>query len=156
MSVILPLKKHTISFTCIYRPPPNKKNKLTTKGFIAEFHDLLDSFIKKRWWPIILLDDFNLHWDVPSDPDVTAVRDILNTHGLHQFIDQPTHIKDHILDWLITDSLDNVHLVHVQDKCLSDHKVFTFEMPCPKPIPTEHSISGRKLETINNENSKGI
>ena len=62
----------------------------------------------------ILLGDFNLHWDVPSDPDVTAVRDILNTHGLHQVIDQPTHIKNHILDWLITDSLDNVHLVHVQ------------------------------------------
>ena len=41
----LTIKKHT--FICIYRPPPNKKNKLTTKGFIAEFHDLLDSFIKK-------------------------------------------------------------------------------------------------------------
>ena len=149
----LTIKKHTISFICIYRPPPNKKNKLTTKGFIAEFHDLLDSFIKKRWWPI-LLGDFNLHWDVPSDPDVTAVRDILNTHGLHQVIDQPTHIKNHILDWLITDSLDNVHLVHVQDKCLSDHKAFTFEMPCPKPIPTKRSISGRKLETINNEKFK--
>ena len=120
MSVILPIKKHTISFICIYRPPPNKKNKLTTTGFIAEFHDLVDSFIKKRWCPF-LLGDFNLYWDVPSDPDVT-----LNTHGLHQVIDQPTHIKNHILDWLITDSLDNVHLVHVQDKCLSDHKAFTF------------------------------
>ena len=104
----------------------------------------------------ILLGDFNLHWesDVPSDPDVTAVSDILNTHGLHQVFDQPTHIKNHTLDWLITDSLDNVHLVHVQDKCLSDHKAFTFEMPCPKPIPTKRSISGRKSETINNENFK--
>ena len=93
-----------------------------------------------------------LHWDAPSDPDVTAVRDILNTHGLHQVIDQPTHIKNHILDWLITDSLDNVHLVHVQDKCLSNRKAFTLEMPYPKPIPTKRSISGRRLETINNEN----
>ena len=149
----LTIKKHTTIFICIYRPPPNKKNKFTTKGFIAEFHDLLDSFIKKRWWPI-LLGDFNLHWDVPSDPDVTAVMDILNTHGLYQVIDQPTHIKNHILDWLITDSLGNVHLVHLQDKCLSDHKAFIFEMPCPKPIPTNCSISGRKLETINNENLK--
>ena len=27
-------------------------------------------------------------------------------------------------------------------------------MPCPKPIPTKRSISGRKLETINNEKFK--
>ena len=136
------MKKHTIRFIHIYRPPPNKKKEITTKGFMAEFHDLLDSFTKKRWWPI-LLGDFNLHWDVPSDPDVIAVRDILNTHGLHQVIDQPTHIKNNTLDWLITYSLVNVHLVHVQDKCLSDHKAFTCEMPCPKPIPTKRSTSGR-------------
>ena len=71
-----------------------------------------------------------------------------------KIIDQPTHMKNHILDWLITDSLDNAHLVHVQDKCLSDHKAFTFEMPCQKLIPTKRSISGRKLKTINNENFK--
>ena len=47
-----------------------------------------------------------------------------------------------------------MHLVHVQDRCLSDHKAFAFEMPCPKPIPTKPSISGRKLQTINNENFK--
>ena len=56
----LTIKKHPIRCICIYRAPPNKENKFTTKGFIAEFHDLLDSFIKNRWWPI-LLGDFNLH-----------------------------------------------------------------------------------------------
>ena len=104
------------TFVCLYRPPPNRKNKLTTKDFIKDFQDLLDSFSLRQMKPIFL-GDFNIHYDNSSDTDVRVVKSIIDSDNLHQVVDKPTHKKQHTLDWILTDNLESVTRVAVEDKC---------------------------------------
>ncbi|GFS04799.1 ATP-dependent DNA helicase [Elysia marginata] len=115
------------TFFCLYRPPPNQKNRLNAKDFLNEFQDLLDNFALRQIRPIFL-GDFNLHFDNDADPDVQTVKSIISSHGLHQIVNKPTHRKHHILDWVVTDSLDKIMKIAVEDKCISDHYVVTFDL----------------------------
>ncbi|XP_055867087.1 uncharacterized protein LOC129922911 [Biomphalaria glabrata] len=55
----------TLTFIFLYRPPPSKRNKLTTKVFIEEFQDLLDSHISTK--DLFVIGDVNLHFDSENE-----------------------------------------------------------------------------------------
>ena len=136
-----------IIFICVYRPPRSKKNKFSSNEFFSEFQSLIDYFNMKKIRPIVI-GDFNFHYDIPTDADVIKAKSMFSASGLTQIVNKPTHIKNHILDWIVTDisSRDLIRNLSVEDKCLSDHFVITFEMDRPKPRPPKRTISTRKID----------
>ena len=50
---------------------------------------------------IVIVGDFNFHFDVPHDMHVRRFRDMLYCHGMTQHVQQPTRQDGHILDLVI-------------------------------------------------------
>ncbi|RUS72310.1 hypothetical protein EGW08_019933 [Elysia chlorotica] len=141
----LTISPQTVTFVCVYRPPPNKKNKFTTKQFVSEFQDLLDDYSANVKAPIFL-GDFNFHYDNPSDTNVRAMLDILQSYLLFQVVDKPTHKHNHILDWVITDNVCNINKLQVHNKCISDHFIVSFEIPFNRPPCVKRTITCMKMD----------
>ena len=51
---------------------------------------------------VAIVGDFNIHVDVPDDPDGTKFLDLIDSLGLQQHVNKPTHIHKHTLDLVIT------------------------------------------------------
>ncbi|KAL8598345.1 hypothetical protein ACOMHN_047666 [Nucella lapillus] len=85
---------------CIYRPPPNAKNKFSFPLFLEEFEELVD-YHNTHSPSIILIGDFNIHFDNPHNSDTKQICELLTSYELVQLVDKPTR-KTHILDWIIS------------------------------------------------------
>ncbi|KAL8560396.1 hypothetical protein ACOMHN_006127 [Nucella lapillus] len=85
---------------CIYRPPPNAKNKFSFPLFLEEFEELVD-YHNTHSPNIILIGDFNIHFDNPHNSDTKQICELLTSYELVQLVDKPTR-KTHILDWIIS------------------------------------------------------
>ena len=64
----------------LYRPPPSATNKLTTSLFLSEFTTLLEN-LSITSGELLILGDFNLHVDKPSDPDASQFLSLLYAFG---------------------------------------------------------------------------
>ena len=96
--------------------------------FIEEFCDLLDNYLITNDH-LVLLGDINLHYDSEVEFYAQKMKTCLRNRNLTQLINEPTHIKNHILDWVIVrDDDDLVQNIEVSDKCLSDHYVVSFNI----------------------------
>ena len=73
--------------------------------------------------PLVLLGDFNIHVDVPTDMDAIQFRDLLDSMGLQQHVERPTHIHGHTLDLLITRQSDVIAKEPEIERYFSDHAV---------------------------------
>ena len=51
---------------------------------------------------LILLKNFHLHYDIPEKSDVKRFPTILTSVGMVQYVTEPTHCSNHILDLVIT------------------------------------------------------
>ena len=51
---------------------------------------------------------FNIHIDYPCDPDCVRFLDLLESMGLQQHVDAPTHKSGHTLDLIITRRADSL------------------------------------------------
>ena len=81
----------------VYRPPPSATNKLTTSLFLSEFITLLEN-LSITSGELLILGDFNLHVDKPSDPDASQFFNLLYAFGLTQHVRESTHTHGHTLD----------------------------------------------------------
>ena len=52
----------------IYRPPPSRVNQSSDGNFLKDFASFLDGHTDTKH--LVLVGDFNVHWDVPSHPTV--------------------------------------------------------------------------------------
>ena len=84
------LQQSVLHFFCVYRPPPNRKNRLTDNMFLAQFPEFLDS-CNSLPGQICILGDLNIHYDHPHDPLTANTLDILNIYKLRQTVVQSTH-----------------------------------------------------------------
>jgi len=151
LECVVNLHSKNVTFVCLYRPPPNKKNKLTTKQFLEEFSDLLDRFTSYTDH-LIILGDFNLHYDNSGNKDIISMKDTLCNHNLVQLVNAPTHHHQHVLDWVIMKENSNiVNNVVAIDKAISDHFVVTFDVHVRKPPQQKRVISSRNLKTIDHD-----
>ena len=99
----------------VYRPP-----SLSGANFIADFSSLLESLASSPS-ELIILGDFNIHVDVPSDSLASSFRCLLDSFSLSQHVVSPTHNSGHTLDLLITSNLSNPIQCGTVDPLLSDH-----------------------------------
>lgn len=101
---LVDVRSTRLRIVIIYRLPFSPVHPVSISTFFAEFSDYLESVMCNE--PLVLLGDFNIHVDVPTDMDAIQFRDLLDSMGLQQHVKQPTHIHGHTLDLLITRQSD--------------------------------------------------
>ena len=91
--VFLTLPQQNVHFFCLYRPPPSRKNKFTDSLFLDHFPDLLDR-CNSLHGSLIILGDFNVHYDCPQNPTMARIMDLFFQFNLTQFVSKAIHKKD--------------------------------------------------------------
>ena len=82
------LAASSLSFLCIYRPPPNGKNTLNNATFFDELALAFDHY-NVTSPSAIVLGDFNIHWDCPSYVNTRQARSLLDNYSLDQVVTFP-------------------------------------------------------------------
>ena len=84
--------------------------------------------------PLLITGDFNIHVSSKSDNDVLKFLDLLQSMGLRQHVEFPTHVSGNTLDLVITREVDSILGSQPQpDHCFSDHIAILFELTTSKP-----------------------
>ena len=123
-------------------------DKFSNDDFLNEFNILI-SDLCTSFKHVIILGDFNLHFDQKSDPCIKRSLDLLNEHCLYQFVDKPTQKKGHILDWVVSNANNSlVKNVTVLDKQISDHVFILCELNIDKKENHKKEIVTRDLKHI--------
>ena len=75
-----------------------------------------------------------MHYDNQCDTDVQNMKSIIALYGFSQVVNDSTHVKNHILDWVLVESGNVLSDLVVLNKCISDHFVIKFYLTSPKSI----------------------
>lgn len=149
VEICLKLSGQSVTFSCLYRPPPSTENKLTTSMFFSDFDQLLDHYSLLPG-KLVILGDMNVHFDDPDRPDTKRICNTLSNHNLTQYITQPTHRHGHTLDWIISRQSDNFVLATDVSLALpSDHSAILCSLDLSPPSRTKRIVTRRNLKSIN-------
>ncbi|XP_022778991.1 uncharacterized protein LOC111320602 [Stylophora pistillata] len=141
--------KFKIRLVLIYRPPPSKKNKLTTLIFFEEFSQLVEILTEDCTHPLAIVGDFNFHVDTPNNQDALKFNDLLDSMNLVQHVEGSTHRGNHTLDLIITRREEElIANVQVLPDVYSDHKVVSCTMNYSKPPSSKVLITYRSTKTL--------
>ena len=90
---------------------------------------------------------FNFHMDDSNDHHSKRLTDLLNCHGMRQYVNEPTHVGGHILDLIISRPQASVTDVMVKD-LFEDHYAVHCHIDLGKPpFPREERVY-RKIKSI--------
>ncbi len=138
----------------VYRPPYSENHRVPISVFFDEFSDYLESIVVSAV-PIIISGDFNIHVDVPADPDTVKFLSLLECMGLENHVFIPTHESGHALDLFITRKGCDFSLgVPVADYYISDHSFVTCDISVSKPDLEIRDVTYRKYKSIDIEELK--
>ncbi|XP_072025269.1 uncharacterized protein [Amphiura filiformis] len=143
-----------LNLVAIYRPPPSPENRFRHSDFIAEFDNFVDD-ISILPGKMLLVGDFNVHWDRPDKSDVIQFSNIITSANLMQHVDRPTHTYGHILDHVFTVSDDNLVLnctvdeSFIADRVKVKHHCVHFNVNLEKPLPERVTQVLRNYKDIN-------
>ena len=150
----LPSGADKIKLLVIYRPPYSYAHRVTVTTFLDEFANFLESIILSPE-PLVITGDMNIHVDDPNDSDVIKFLDLLDTHGLTQHVNTPTHRFGHTLDLIITRVSDALtKSTPIADSYLSDHSTVLCSLVLSKPVLTVKQVTFRKIKAIDLANFK--
>ena len=134
-----------LNLVVIYRPYPSP----TSSDFLKEFDSFIDD-ISILPGKLLLVGDFNIHWNEQHKPDVKQFSSITSSVNLNQHVDAPTHRSGNILDHVF--SIHDDQLVTnctVDEKFLSDHQYVLFNVNLLKPPPERVTYVFRNYKDIN-------
>ena len=131
----------------VYRPPPSTKNKLSIPLFFEEFTPALQSYAMSPG-DLLITGDINFHLDIPSESAPRRFLELIDSFGLMQHIDFPTHRSLHTLDIAITRSDSNIVSSLTQGDMISDHNLVIVNVSYPKPSPKRVTVMTRKLRDV--------
>ena len=115
----------------IYRPPTT-----SVQSFFDEFATYVNEIVVTRQ-DILIVGDFNLHCELNSAPGVKVLNDMLAENNLKQHVTEPTHMKGHMLDLVITHSSSSiVSSTSAYPSSISDHYSVVFRLSSASPVPT--------------------
>jgi len=100
-SITIQLASDILTVFNIYRPPTSSNYSQKPSVFLDEFGSLL-SLAATTPNEFVLVGDFNVHVDTPSDTLSSSFLNLLSSVNLVQHVNFPTHIENHTLDLLIT------------------------------------------------------
>ena len=98
----------SISLAVVHRHPPSKHNGLKNSVFLEEeWSEFIDDYatISKD---IVIVDDLIFHLDVAGKLDSQRFTSILDACCLQQHVCEPTHVRGHTLDVVITTETSNI------------------------------------------------
>ena len=132
---------------CVYRPTRSEINRQSVNVFLEEFNNFLDSINKQN--KVHICGDINIHVDNIDDPSSKKLKLLLDDHHLKQIIDKPTQRCGHTLDLvIIRDNDTSVSAPLVDDICLSDHFVISYEVCIEKPSKMKQIVISRNLKKV--------
>ena len=140
-----------VSIFIIYKPPPSINNNLSHTMFIDEFSQFLEQFSITSS-SLLIVGDFNFHVEDPTDSSSLQFLNLLDLFNLSQHVKQATYNGKHILDLVITSTVNNiVNKVNVFDPVISDHSAVFCDLLIKKPSFENIALICRKLKSINME-----
>ena len=142
---MLDAASYTFRFV-IYRIPPSNNNKLKKSLFVEELSDYIEHAATLSG-KLILIGDFNVHWDCEEDSERMELATLLNDYDLVQHVKGPTHECGHTLDLVITRQEDDLVASYDIGAFISDHNSLHVTLKCSKTHPQRknHHISQCEL-----------
>ena len=117
----------------MYRPLPSQVNQLNTNVFLREWAEFLSQYTTSTA-ELIIVGDINIHLDNTTHPHTTDLMHTLQSCGLQQHINQPTHHHGHTLDVLITRDTSAV-IGNVDVKDIADVTIKTLFFKATMRLP---------------------
>ncbi len=137
-----------LRFCVIYHPPYSEANPVTNKTFLEEFEDYIENVLLSPE-PLCIVGDFNLHMDVMDDCYQRQMSDLLNSVGLQQHVNVPTHKSGHILDLIITRCGDKLDVSSPRaGYMITDHCFVLSSFSLPRPNLSVKDISYRDIKSM--------
>ena len=131
------------NLTAIYRPP-----NTNVLEFCNELASLLEKNINSSS-ELLLLGDFNIAVNKPSDSGPATFLDVLDSFNLINKVNEPTHRLANILDLIILDVNSNTIPRVTVDRLFLDHNIILFDMSLPHKITYPEVKVYRKTKNIN-------
>ena len=138
-------------FMCVYRPPRSKKNDHNISSFIRDFRNTINvwNHFKSK---IVIVGDFNIHFNAPTSPEMKAMQVVLKEHELKQIINEPTNTHGNTIDWIVVPNDEKwIEDVSVIDDVISDHYVIMTRLKTTKFEPKRKSITSRNLKILKSD-----
>ena len=143
------LPQQCLQLVVLYRRPPKKANNLTDSQFYRELPLLLQYCNTMGGSPLIV-GDFNVHVDNPSDYRTALLSSLFEDFGLVQSVTFPTHQKGHTLDLVLSRRddrlLQSVHPDFTLD--VSDHHCIVCTLHITRPTPAPVYVEARNFSNI--------
>ena len=98
---------------------------------------------------LILLGDFNIAVNKPSEAEPATFLDMLNSFNLINRVDKPTHRLSNTLDLIIHDADSNIIPRIKIDRLFSDHNIILFDISTPCTVTNSTVRLYRKFKNIN-------
>ena len=131
MTVMLDAASYTFRFVTIYRIPLSNNNKLKTSLFVEELSDYIEHAATLSG-KLILIGDFNVHWDCEEDSERMELATLLNDYDFVQHVKGPTPERGHTLDLVITRQEDDLVASCDIGAFISDHNSLNAILNCSK------------------------
>ena len=145
MNFNIAVKGININLYVIYRPP---------NGSVIEFCDSLAMILERNInggkGKLLMLGDFNIHFNEENNPDTITFNDFLESFGLINYTTFFTHMVTHILDLVISNELTMVWSL-LPGHYLSDHPVVHVILEIKSPIPSCRLVRYRKYKNLDKD-----
>ncbi|KAK6181878.1 hypothetical protein SNE40_009656 [Patella caerulea] len=101
---------------------------------------------------LLIIGDFNLHFDNVNDSTVSKSQNILDSYSLYQHVKTKSHKRGHILDLVISEQNSQlINTLEVTTDLLSDHYPIVCDINLESASSVEKEIMSRKLKDIDVE-----
>ena len=117
--------------------------------FLYEFLNHISTLLRSSR-NISILGDFNISWNISEHPDTTSMQEIMDMHDLKQHIHIQMHNLGNTLDWLISNSPNNI-LDFTNKDFLSDHCIIEWKFQVSQNVREKTQTSRRDLSNIDEE-----
>ncbi len=140
MEAIITSGNGNMTLIVVYQPPHSDPAILHTvppSVFFDDFFKIMDNHLTAPGKLLVTV-NFNLHIDIPDDPEAKHMLYALDMMDLRQLVNEPTHKDGHTLDHIITrqSEIDFVKFVYF-DLHISDHYFLSFRVEIEKPLQNE-------------------
>ena len=142
---IISIGNKLLNLIAIYRPP-----NTNVLEFCKELASLLETNINSSS-ELLLLGDFNIALNKPSNAGPATFLDVLVSFNLLNKVDKPTHRLANTPDLIILDANSSMIPGVRVDWLFSDHNIILFDISLPHAITTPIVKVYRKLKNINPE-----
>ena len=119
-----------------------------------QFADILDIYATLPD-ELVIVGDFNFHFDINTDVHVRRFRDLLYSHGMTQYVEVATHQEGHILDLIIARTyscvVDTVVADLIPDHCAVHCRIAMRKPPFRRELKTYRKMKATNLTSFSTD-----